>query len=258
MPSAPLIAEITSNRRGSSSPPSNGSAGLRAVGLKEEKGVLKAVYDPEDLRRYREEHGIVIANQDSGPSSPSATRESGGERYDGRFQNQDGHGSGDGITEEDVIPRPHSSPHAEHMVHYLSERAPYPGPGRRGSLAPTRGPGPGPAPTQYQARPPASVLTPVPIPFTNPIINANDYSSPPPPGPGPGGLTFSIPVGPPPGHHPLHETPYAHSSTSRSFDRVQYRNQNQNQDGYQYTQGERFHPYGPVGGQQFMSSGPGW
>jgi hypothetical protein len=129
--------------------------------LKEEKGVLKAVYDPEELRRYREEHGIAS----------------------GQGEGERGSGPDPAQREGMAIPRPHSSPHDGPVVFRpmgMEE-------GRRGSLAlgpvPTLNSGPG------QQR--HQILTPVPIPFTDhPAPNSTD------PPPFPMSMPMPIPIGP--------------------------------------------------------------
>jgi hypothetical protein len=146
LPSAPsqtsLRAEANTQDSGSSGSGSTNGSGLKAVSLREENGVLKAEYDPEELRRYQEEKGYTQAEQ---PTSQQTQRI------------------------EPEIPRPHSSPGFEPRRPEFGSANEYIAFARRGSLA-----------TAHTINPRTQeVLTPVPIPFFD--HNTQEPYSPPHP-----------------------------------------------------------------------------
>jgi len=117
---------------------------LRAVSLREENGVLKAEYDPEELRRYQEEKGYTAH------AEPHSAQQA--QRVDPE------------------IPRPQSSPGFESRQPEFGNANEYIAYARRGSLA-----------TAHTINPRTQeVLTPVPIPFFN--HNTQEPYSPPNPG----------------------------------------------------------------------------
>jgi hypothetical protein len=137
LPSVPsqtsLKAEVSvSSRSGSGSGTGSGGV-LRAVSLKEENGVLKPEYDPEELRRWQEENGYNV------PQAESSTT------HEETIQNVD----------NGNIARPQSSPGFERRESPETRPEEYIGYARRGSLA---------TPQIINPRT-QEVLTPIPIPF---------------------------------------------------------------------------------------------
>ena len=145
MNSQPTQSFSSGSRSGS------GSA-LQAVELREEKGVLKAVYDPEDLRRYQEERGYVNPT----PISPSAgVNQPPQSHYADPNQYQDPNATHQPDLE---IIRPQSSPQftPRDRVEFANPDE-YISMARRGSLAPAHL-------VRHRQQ---EIFTPLPIPFSD-------------------------------------------------------------------------------------------
>ena len=118
---------------------------MRAVSLKEESGVLKPEYDPEQLRLWQEENGYT------------ASRESNA---------QIGSEAGPSTADPSEITRPQTSPHfTPRRTGYENDDAnDHIAFARRGSLATAHSINHATVSTEPRAQ---EVLTPVPIPFFN-------------------------------------------------------------------------------------------